>query len=212
MARRGAAVPSASFASFRPSGASTITTSPPSAFNSSINSGRRTRLIVLTPRALAKAMTARPTPELAAFWTTGVARREVDELTQQQPGGGGIDGQHGELLGIDIGWEVRTALSPARRCARPRRGHRAASGRDRRPRHCRRPDPTARMLAHALVANDDSASHWTSLYTPAGPPAGRWGEIDGERIRRRSKPGQGLAPGAPGCGRIPGSQLGRRRR
>ena len=32
-----------------------------------------------------------------------VAGREVDELTQQQPSGRRIDGQHGELLRIDIG-------------------------------------------------------------------------------------------------------------
>ena len=42
-----------------------------------------------------------------------VAGREVDELTQQQPCGRRIDGQHGELLRIDIG----------RQCEQPFRRH-----------------------------------------------------------------------------------------
>src|ERR1700727_1724606 len=84
-----AAAPRASFAKFKPSGVSTITRSPPSAFSSSISSVRRTRLIVLKPRALAKAMTARPTPELAAFWTTqSPAARSTNSLNNNPAVGG----------------------------------------------------------------------------------------------------------------------------
>ena len=40
------------------------------ACSSGMSSARRTRLIVLRPRALATAMSDLSTPELAAFWTT----------------------------------------------------------------------------------------------------------------------------------------------
>jgi hypothetical protein len=46
------------------------TTSPPIASSSVTNSGRRTILTVFSPRVFAKAITHRPTPELAAFCTT----------------------------------------------------------------------------------------------------------------------------------------------
>src|SRR5437899_5633126 len=44
--------------------------SPPIASSSATSSGRRTMLTVFRPRVFAKAITHRPTPELAAFCTT----------------------------------------------------------------------------------------------------------------------------------------------
>src|ERR1700730_5130971 len=60
-------LPTAAWILSSASASSTTTRSPPMACSSGTSSGRRTRLIVLIPRALAMAMSDLPTPELAAF-------------------------------------------------------------------------------------------------------------------------------------------------
>ena len=69
-ARRSSAWPTAALMLSETSGESTTTTSPPNPLSSATSSGRRTMLTVFRPRVFAKAITHRPTPELAAFCTT----------------------------------------------------------------------------------------------------------------------------------------------
>src|SRR5262249_15159548 len=63
--------------------------SPPTACNSETSSGRRTKLMVLRRRALAMAMSDRPTPELAAFCATqSPGFRSMDSFSNRAAVGG----------------------------------------------------------------------------------------------------------------------------
>src|SRR5258705_10316628 len=69
---------------------STTTRSPPTACSSGMSSGRRTRLIVFMPRALAMAISDRPTPELAAFWTIQSPGLRSDASSRSRDAVGGL--------------------------------------------------------------------------------------------------------------------------
>ena len=57
------------------------------------------------PRAFPKAITARPTPELAAVLYDPVTRIEVYVLAKHERGRRRIDPEHGQLLHVSFGRE-----------------------------------------------------------------------------------------------------------
>ena len=55
------------------------------------------------PRAFPKAITARPTPELAAVLYDPVTRMEVYAIAKHERGRRRIDPEHGQLLHVSLG-------------------------------------------------------------------------------------------------------------